>query len=411
LGRILPGLVASNAFSTLAQIFTASPVPKLRRQVLHTLYTFQRECKDSQPAVASLGLANNIIELIHGTRKVLELSIALPVLRLIAQALDLNGRQAVREGLTVMAVVALHSFVWDPASRVSAGRRVNATLGYLSLLVMYCEMPMSETEFDGVLEVIGFVVSHSTLNARRELGPFFEQIVFSVLQMINILSGSGLLTPACFSDLALGDFVNRELFNGTLEERALACDVWTHLLEHGHTGEGLEIGDVLDVIDQEMNRAGHRAMRLIIALLRCCDFREQLVFLLIGGEDPTNVGYRTFLMARRRDCESLRACAACLAELTRGTDHRELELLANADVVEGLIDCLGVGDEDLIVEVLEAMDRIFGFAREVGGAVLRNVLYVFFEKDGPDLMEELAQEWPNKNIAQYADQFQALVED
>jgi hypothetical protein len=268
--RILPPLIAANAFSILAQIFTTCPVPQLRRESLHTLYTFQRRCPDSQPAVASLGLTGNIIELIHETQNVFDLSIALPVLRLIAEALDFNGRQAVRENLPIEKLVALHFFVWPLESRVSDGRRrrVNAAIGCLSLLVMYCEMPMSEAEFGRVLEVIGFVVAQSALGAKRKLGPYFEQMVFSALQMIGVLTKSGLLTPACFSELALGAFVNQKLCNGQVKERALACEVWTHLLEHGYTGEGVEIDDVLDVIDQDQTLAGHRAMRLIVALLR-----------------------------------------------------------------------------------------------------------------------------------------------
>jgi hypothetical protein len=205
--------------------------------------------------------------------------------------------------------------------------------------------------------------------------------------------------------------VNAEIANGDDESKATACDIWRNLVRMGGTGHGVEINAVLDLIDTESGRAMHAAFGLMEALLRGAGDREGLVAALVCAS-PTEKGVQTFQAEEvwGRDFEALRGCAVCLSLIIEQAGPAEMEELAEPETVRALVQFLALEDEEMVLQVLGALDAVFVFARAAGEERWATVHQAWFEADGPETLLGLTQECDCPELANFQDRFCAMIE-
>jgi hypothetical protein len=426
--RLFAPLVESSICPFLTTIITGCPIPKVRLQALRTLLFFQESIREVREVVARLPLIDPLFALIEAGQGEFPsrslVNVALRVLYFVAEHSE--DRLEIQQRLPLEMIYKVHLFFWNPPVDEAApfegllrnehmmDMKLRWSLGYWSHLPHYCLTPLDGSDYEFVMNLLNQLFhtrppDEGTRHAPEHSTPYEELMGRSLYCLLNLIE-SGSLPPGDF-DGDFGAIVNGEILGGHYKTKAVACDIWTALIEKGAVGDGVEIDPLLDVIDNENNIAGRRAMHLFATMLRLSPDSEGLVQALVSANE-TSQGFRTFLVARKKNFDSMHACAICLKEIFARSGERELAVLVCPEVFKACTDFLQLDDPDSVAFAVHAMSEMIDYVQRFeNDGPFRELLQIFLEADAAETLFELTSQPTSPEFQSYAERLMSLVEE
>jgi hypothetical protein len=425
-------LLDSNAISLISGLIHDCDSPVVLRSALRALYSIQFYVPALQVVISQVTIIDRLLAIISDRLSPGILSAALLVLHYISVSLGNEDAAELRRLLPIEEIYQIHLFTWNPPVDSSAGpfdrlfdqtthlnRRFRLSLGYWSLLPSYCVDPLTSVPSDFVLNLI-LALFHSapqdTGGARRVQGHegdssanYYDRLVFRAFTCLLNLLRNGSLSPDDFAE-PFGWFVNGEIQNGHFQLRALGCQLWAVAIERGNRGEGVNLNEVLDVVESTSVDACSAALTLIGTMLEMSPMADELVAELVSAHE-TSQGFRSMLKARGNSFHCMAECARCMALIFAGSREPEMEVLVCPQVITALVDFVSLDEESLVLFALRAMAEMFEFATAYNDERRFNeVLAQFLEVDGPEVLVELKMGGANPQIGAAADAVLAIVD-